>query len=99
MRAKYLCQWLIAVKKDDSPDATNYQKDIAIIQAAFRDGTMAKECTWQTVVLITKFKRYFCGIGLFEVLWKYVEILLNLQLASDITYHDALHIFLAGHGT
>ena len=40
--------------RDDTPDATNRLKVVAIVQAAYRDGTLAEECTQQTVVLIPK---------------------------------------------
>ena len=35
MRAEHLRQWLIAEMRDDSPDATNWLKVVAIVQAAF----------------------------------------------------------------
>ena len=54
MRAEHLCQWLIAVTRDDAPDTTNWLKVVAIVQAAYHDGTLAEECTQQTVVLIPK---------------------------------------------
>ena len=68
MQAKHLRQWLIAVTRDKSPDATNWMKVVAIVQAAFRGGTLAKECMCQTVVFIPKGKGYFRGIGHIEVL-------------------------------
>ena len=40
--------------QDDSPDATNWLKIVAIVQAALYDGKLAQECTCQTVVLIPK---------------------------------------------
>ena len=54
MRAEHLRQWLTAATRDDAPDATNCLKVITIVQAAYCDGTLAEECTHQTVVLITK---------------------------------------------
>ena len=54
MRAEHLRQWLIAITRDDAPDATNWLKVVAIMQAAYCDGTLAEECTQQTVVLIPK---------------------------------------------
>ena len=41
MRSEHLCQWLIATIQVDSPDATNLLNVVAIVQAAFRDGTLA----------------------------------------------------------
>ena len=54
MRAEHLCQWMIAVTRDDTPDATNWLKVVVIVQAVYRDGMMSDECTQQTVVLILK---------------------------------------------
>ena len=69
------------------------------MQEVLRDGTLADECTWHTVVFIPKGKRDFQGIGLVEVLWKTVAIILNHKLTSAITFHHDLHGFRAGCGT
>ena len=42
MRSEHLRQWLIATTWDDTPDATNFQKVVAIVQETFRDGTLAE---------------------------------------------------------
>ena len=69
IRAEHLRQWLIAATRDNTPDATNWQKIVTIVQAEFSDGTLDKECMWQTVVLIPKGKRGDSrNIGLVEVL-------------------------------
>ena len=99
MRAEHLHQWLIAATQDDSPDATNCQKIIAIVQVEFCYGTLAEECTWNTVVLITKGKGKSWGIGLIKVLWKAVAIILNRRLTAEISFHNTLHRFRAGRGT
>ena len=70
-----------------------------IVQTAFRDGELAEEVTWQAVVLIPKGKRDYRGIGLVEVIWKVVAVILNRRLTSSITFHDVLHGFRAGRGT
>ena len=44
---------------------------VELIQTAFRDGNLAEEATWQTVVLIPKGKGEFRGIGLVEVSGNY----------------------------
>ena len=36
---------------------------VKMIQTAFREGNLAEEATWQTVVLIPKGKGEFRGIG------------------------------------
>ena len=45
MRVEKLRQWLIDATQDDSPDATNWVKVVAIAQAAFCDGRLDEECT------------------------------------------------------
>ena len=67
-------------------------------QTAFREGKLVEEATWQTVVLIPKGKREFRGIGLVEVTWKVVAVILHHWLTAGIKLHDALHRFWEGHG-
>ena len=99
MISEHLHQWLIYATQDDSPDATNWQKVVAIAKSVFRDGMLAEEFTWKTFVLITKGKRDFRGVLLAKFLWKVVAILLKRRLMSDIMFHDVLHGFRAGRGT
>ena len=68
-------------------------------QTAFREGKLAEEATWQTVVMIPKWKGEFRGIGLVEVTWKFVEVILHCRLTTGIKLHDALHGFQEGRGT
>ena len=70
-----------------------------LIQTAFRGGELAEEATWQAVVLIPKGKGDYRGVGLVEVMWKVVAVILNRRLTSSITFHDVLHGFRAGRGT
>ena len=99
MRTEHLRQWLIDSTWDNTPDATNWLKVVAIIQEGFHDGTLSKECMWETVVLITKGEsRDFRGVGLVEVLWNTFTSLLNYQLTTAIKLHDVLHGFWAGQG-
>ena len=70
-----------------------------LVQTAFREGEMAEEATWQTVVLIPKGRKEYRGIGLLEVMWKVMAAILHRRLTTAITYHDFLHGFWAGHGT
>ena len=60
---------------------------------------MAKEATWQAVVMIPKGRKEYRGIGLVEVMWKVVAEILHCRLATSITYHDFLHRFRASRGT
>ena len=96
MRAEHLCQWMISVTWDDSPDATTWQKFSAIVHAAICDETLDKDCMWQTFVLIPEGRRYFQGIELVEIFWKAVASLLNRWPMSAITYCDTLHRFMVG---
>ena len=70
-----------------------------MVQTVFRGGRLAEEATWKTVVLISKGKTDYCGIGLVVAMWKVVAEILNHRLTSSITFHDFLHGFRAGGGT
>ena len=72
---------------------------VELVQTAFRDGELAEEATWQAVVLIPKGKKDYRGIGLVEVMWKVVAVILYRRLTSSITFHDVLHGFRTGRGT
>ena len=48
--------------------------------------------------LILKGVGKYCGIGLVEVIWKAVAMILNLCFINAITYHNLLHGFWAGRG-
>ena len=80
-------------------EASKKEMVIEIVQTAFRDGDLEEEATWQAVVLIPKGKKYYWGIGLMEVMWKVVAVILNCRFTSSITYHDFLHGFRAGCST
>ena len=45
MISEHLCQWFISATQDNTPDATNWLKVVAIVQAKSRDGTLAEEST------------------------------------------------------
>ena len=79
--------------------AENWTRIVDLIQTAFRDRDLAKEATWQEVVLIPKGKKDYRGIDLVEVMWKVVAAIINCRFTVSITYHDFLHGFRAGRGT
>ena len=79
-------------------DEENWEQVVELVQTAFRDGDLAEETTWQAVVLIPKGKGDYRGIGLVEVMWKVVAVILNCRFTSSITFHDALHGVRAGRG-
>ena len=39
------------------------------------------------------------GIGLVEVVWKAVTVILNFCFAASITYHESIHGFRSDYGT
>ena len=59
-------------------------KVVEMKQTAFRDGKLAEEAAWQTVVLIPKGKGGFRVIGLVEVTWKLMEVILHRRLTTGL---------------
>ena len=57
-------------------------KVVELTQTAFRDGNLAEEATWQTVVLIPKGKGEFRGIGLVEVICKLLTLILHRRITT-----------------
>ena len=51
------------------------------------------------MVLILKGGGDYRGIGLVEVVWKEVAVILNQRFTIYITYHNSLHRFWLGCGT
>ena len=80
-------------------DEENWARVMELVQTAFWEGELAEEATWQAVVLIPKGKGDYRGIGLVEVMWKVVAVILNCRFTSSITFNDVLHGFRAGRGT
>ena len=72
---------------------------VELVQTAFWDRDLAEEDTWKAVVLIPKGKGDYRGIGLVEVMWKVVAVILNRRFTSSINFHDVLHGFWAGRIT
>ena len=48
------------------------------------------------MVLILKVGGGYRGIGLVEVMWKAVALIIIRRFTASITYHDSLHGFQAG---
>ena len=69
-----------------------------LVKTDFWDRVLREEGTWQVVVLIPKGVSDYCGIGLMEVVWKAVVVILNLCFTASTTYHDSIHRFWAGRG-
>ena len=64
-----------------------------------RGGVLVKEEICQVLVLIPKGGGEYHGIGLMEMVWKAVEVILNRPFTASIAYHDSFHEFQAGRGT
>ena len=45
MRAEHLYQWLQEATREEDPETTHWQKVVVIVQAAFRNGTLANDST------------------------------------------------------
>ena len=79
--------------------AEKWTRVVDLVQAAFREGKLAEEAMWQSVVLINKGEKDYRGIRLVEVMWNLVAAILNCRFTASINYHDFLHGFRAGRGT
>ena len=55
------------------------------MRASLGEGWLVEESMWQAVVLIPKGKVDSCGIGLMEVVWKILSVILNHQITASIT--------------
>ena len=86
-------------RTDTTADEENWARVVELVHMAFRDRDLAEEATWKAVVLIPKGKGDYRGIGLVEVMWKGVAVVLNRRFTSSITFHDVLHGFRAGTWT
>ena len=99
MRSENLCKWLGYAAQKDNPDDTHWIKVVEIFQAKFRDGNISNKITRNMVVMITEGKsRYFRGVGLVEVLCKFITGLLKQRFTLAIVFHDIIHGFQAGSG-
>ena len=65
----------------------------------FRDIFLVEEATWKVVVLLLKGGGEYHVIGIVEVVWKAVTMILNFYFSASIAYHDSLHGFWSGRGT
>ena len=77
---------------------SNWERAVDLVQAAFGEGRILEENMWQAVVLISKGKRDYHGIGLMEVMWKVLAAILNRRITASITFNEFLHGFRAGCG-
>ena len=80
-------------------ETDNWTRVVDLVQSALREGELAEEATWKAVVLISKGKKDYWGIGLVEVMWKVVAEILNFRLTASITFNNFIHGFRAGRST
>ena len=66
------------------------------MQADLKECQMLEESTCQAVVLIAKGGGDYYVIGLVEVVWKMVTVILNFCLTTSITFHNVPHGFWEG---
>ena len=60
-----------------------WKKVVELTQTAFGEELLAEEATWQAMVMVPKGKGEFRGIGLVEVIWKLVSLILHRRLAVN----------------
>jgi hypothetical protein len=96
IRGEHLKGWLAAAEA--GRDDTLWQKLVYLIQHAFETGEIPDAMAWSVMVLLPKGGGDFRGIGLVEVIWKVVAIIINERFKSTISFHDTLHGFRAGRG-
>ena len=77
----------------------DWEKAVALVQAAFGEGCLEEEATWRTVVLIPKGEVNYPVIGLLELVWKVVAMILNIPFTASITFQDVLHCLWSCLGT
>ena len=99
MRVEHLQYLLEVATREDSTDPAHWDKFVSLTQASFHEGQLPEECTWKTVVLISKGKGDFCGIVLVKVLWKTLKVILNHRLMVVIQFHKKLHGLCTGRVT
>ena len=67
-------------------EPTKWEKVVDLVKLSLREGVLTEELAWQAVVLILKVVRKYCGIGLVEVIWKAVAIILNLRFIGLMNF-------------
>ena len=78
---------------------SHWKRMVVLTQKDFQEGRLEEESTWKVVVIIPRGGRYYYGIGLTEVVWKVVTVILHFRLTISIDFHEVLHGFWAGPGT
>ena len=92
IRRYNLKDWL-SKDEDMEGDIYNWNKLVGIIQRAFVTGQLPKSTVRQLLVLFPKGVGDYIGIGLLEVVWKQIAVIINARIKATINFHDTLHSF------
>ena len=84
IRGEHLKGWLAAAEAGRN-DAL-WQKLVYLIQHAFETGDIPDAMAWSVMVLLPKGGSDFRGIGLVEVIWKVVAIIINERFKTSISF-------------
>ena len=57
---------------------------VQLVQTIWTTGEIPQQMLWEIFVLIPKGNGQFCGIGLLELIWKVVEILMERRLREKL---------------
>ena len=90
---------MMAANWEESPDPSEWEMVVVLIQAAFCEGYLAEECDWHNAILTPKEKGDFHGIRLVEVFWKTMMEIFICHLTASIQFHDTLSGFSIVRGT
>ena len=72
---------------------------MVLVQFMWENGTIPTYLGWKILRLIPKGNLDNQGIGLPEVLWKVMGVIIDTHIKKSMAFHDALHGFLSGRGT
>ena len=107
MRAKDLKSWPRGMKREEK--ATKEGKEghegagdtwrlfVRLLQHVWNEGEIPRQMLLSVVVLIPKGSNDYCGIGLLEVAWKVLEVVLDGRM-KGIDLHDSIHGFRQKRG-
>ena len=99
MWAEHLQSWLEEAQDEENLNSDHWLKVVDIVQAALLYVRLTEEEKWHAIVMLPKCGGDLHGIGLAEVIWKMVVIILDHRLSTVIEFHDVLHCFGANRGT
>jgi Reverse transcriptase (RNA-dependent DNA polymerase) len=82
-----------------SPDQTNWNNLVKLIQHVFVTGEIPQRLAFSTLVLLPEPDGGVRGIGLLETIWKIIAIIIKDRLVDTSEFDDSLHGFLPRRGT